>query len=171
MTSSPTFSPAAETTTPPPTSGPDAPRPSPPGPTSPASPWRHNHAYRRASLNHPASRQSADAKLTVPPPVQAMWCPSVRQPQEGFPGYFFTIPGMLFEILLREGMPAKWYEEGCLVRWTGHPLLLLNTDDPRLRSGTSPEHSHSGWRSHNVGHKFGRLTAELMEKLTKLSRI
>src|SRR6202048_2564970 len=51
MTSSPTFSPAAETTTPPPTSGPAAPRPSPPGPTSPASPWRHNHAYRRASLS------------------------------------------------------------------------------------------------------------------------
>ena len=42
--------PAAETTTPPPTSGPAAPMPSPPGPTSPASPWRHNHAYRRASL-------------------------------------------------------------------------------------------------------------------------
>src|ERR1700732_3865264 len=51
MTSSPTFSPAAETTTPPPTSGPAAPRPSPPGPTSPASPWLHNHAYRRASLS------------------------------------------------------------------------------------------------------------------------
>src|SRR5438309_12018916 len=51
MTSSPTFSPAAETTTPPPTSGPAAPRPSPPGPTSPASPWRHNNAYRRASLS------------------------------------------------------------------------------------------------------------------------
>src|SRR5580704_9326563 len=51
MTSSPTFSPAAETTTPPPTSGSAAPRPSPPGPTSPASPWLHNHAYRRASLS------------------------------------------------------------------------------------------------------------------------
>ena len=50
-TSSPTFSPAAETTTPPPTSGPAAPRPSPPGPTSPASSWLHNHAYRRASLS------------------------------------------------------------------------------------------------------------------------
>src|ERR1700738_4818182 len=51
MTRSPTFSPAAETTTPPRTSGSAAPRPSPPGPTSPASPWRHNHAYRRASLS------------------------------------------------------------------------------------------------------------------------
>src|ERR1700682_5116836 len=51
MTSSPTFSPAAETATPPQTSGPAAPRPSPPGPTSPASPWLHNHAYRRASLS------------------------------------------------------------------------------------------------------------------------
>src|SRR6267154_2590366 len=51
MTRSPTFSPAAETTTPPQTSGPAAPRPSPPGPTSPASPWLHNHAYRRASLS------------------------------------------------------------------------------------------------------------------------
>src|ERR1700738_1597058 len=51
MTRSPTFSPAAEQTTPPQTSGPPAPRPSPPGPTSPASPWLHNHAYRRASLS------------------------------------------------------------------------------------------------------------------------
>src|SRR5881394_3228262 len=42
--------PAAETTTPPQTSGPAAPRLSPPGPTSPASPWLHNYAYRRASL-------------------------------------------------------------------------------------------------------------------------
>jgi 1,4-alpha-glucan branching enzyme len=33
------------------TSGLAAPRPSPPGPTLPASPWLHNHAYRRASLN------------------------------------------------------------------------------------------------------------------------
>src|SRR6202163_1574167 len=51
MTRWPTFSPAAETTTPPQTSGLSAPRPSPPGPTSPASPWLHNHAYRRASLS------------------------------------------------------------------------------------------------------------------------
>ena len=42
--------PAAETTRPPRTCS-AAPRPSPPGPTSPASPWLHNHAYRRASLN------------------------------------------------------------------------------------------------------------------------
>src|SRR6266478_5878319 len=51
MTRSPTFSPAAENTTPPRTFGPAAPKPSPPGPTSPASPWRHNRAYRRASLS------------------------------------------------------------------------------------------------------------------------
>src|SRR5258708_4792176 len=51
MTRSPTFSPTAETTTPPQTSGPAAPRPSPLGPTSQASPWLHNHAYRRASLS------------------------------------------------------------------------------------------------------------------------
>src|ERR1700738_2039710 len=51
MIRSPTFSPAAETTTPPRTCGSAAPRPSPPGPTSPASPWLHNHAYRRASLS------------------------------------------------------------------------------------------------------------------------
>src|SRR5712671_1571932 len=51
MTRSRTFSPAAETTTPPRTFGPAAPRPSPPGPTSPASPWLHNRAYRRASLS------------------------------------------------------------------------------------------------------------------------
>src|SRR6202011_3959595 len=51
MIRSPTFSPAAETTTPPRTSGSAAPRPSPPGPTSPASPWLHNHAYRRAALS------------------------------------------------------------------------------------------------------------------------
>src|SRR5207248_7969115 len=51
MTRSPTFFPAAETTTPPQTSGPAVPRPSPPGPTSPASSWLHNHAYRRASLS------------------------------------------------------------------------------------------------------------------------
>src|SRR5258708_1089670 len=51
MTRSPTFSPAAETTTPPQTSGPAAPRLSPPGPTSPALPWRHNHTHRRASLS------------------------------------------------------------------------------------------------------------------------
>src|SRR5207248_7981396 len=51
MTRSPTFSPAAETTIPPRTSGSAAPRPSPPGPTSPASPWLHNHAYRRVSLS------------------------------------------------------------------------------------------------------------------------
>jgi hypothetical protein len=51
MTRSPTFSPAAETKTPPQTSGPAAPRPSPPGPMSPASPWLHNHAHRRTSLS------------------------------------------------------------------------------------------------------------------------
>src|SRR5258707_982260 len=51
MTRSPTFSPATETTTPPRTVGPAAPRPSPLGQTSPASPWRHNRAYRRASLS------------------------------------------------------------------------------------------------------------------------
>ena len=33
------------------TSGSAAPRPSPPGPMSPGSSWRHNHAYRRASLS------------------------------------------------------------------------------------------------------------------------
>jgi DDE superfamily endonuclease len=43
--------PRPETTTPPQTSGPAAPRPSPPGPTSPASPWLHNHGYSRASLS------------------------------------------------------------------------------------------------------------------------
>src|SRR5712671_5237104 len=51
MTRSPTFSPATETTTPPRTVGPAAPRPSPLGQTSPASPWRHDRAYRRASLS------------------------------------------------------------------------------------------------------------------------
>src|SRR5882762_1061580 len=51
MTRSPTVSPATETTTPPRTVGPAAPRPSPLGQTSPASPWRHNRAYRRASLS------------------------------------------------------------------------------------------------------------------------
>src|SRR5207247_3343163 len=51
MTRWPTFSPAAETTTPLQTSGPAAPRPSPPGPTSPAPPWLHNHAYRQTSLS------------------------------------------------------------------------------------------------------------------------
>src|SRR5438034_10174038 len=51
MTRWPTFSPAAETTTPLQTSGPAAPRPSPPGLTSPAPPWLHNHAYRQTSLS------------------------------------------------------------------------------------------------------------------------
>jgi hypothetical protein len=51
MTRSPTFSPAVETTTPPQTSGPAAPRPSPPGPTSPAMSWLHNYAHCRASLS------------------------------------------------------------------------------------------------------------------------
>src|SRR5437016_1083563 len=66
MTRSRTFSPAAETTTPPRTFGPVAPRHSPPGLTSPASPWLHNRAYRRASLSPSRFRQSAHAKLTVP---------------------------------------------------------------------------------------------------------
>src|SRR6202035_560042 len=66
MTRSPTLSPAAETTTRPRTSGSAAPRRSPPGPTSPASPWLHNHAYRRPRSAHRAFRQSADDKLTVP---------------------------------------------------------------------------------------------------------
>src|SRR5205085_5453287 len=66
MIKSPMFSPAAETTTPPPTSSPAAPRPSPPGPTSPASLWLHNHAYHRHRSAHRPLRQSADAKLTVP---------------------------------------------------------------------------------------------------------
>src|SRR6202035_3513231 len=44
----PPFSPVAETTTPPQTSGPAAPRPSPPGPKSLVLLWLHNHAYRRA---------------------------------------------------------------------------------------------------------------------------
>src|SRR6266478_1749854 len=66
MTRSPTFSPAAETTTPPQTSGLSAPRPSPPGPTSPASPWLHNHAYRRASLGPSPLPSIYNAKLTVP---------------------------------------------------------------------------------------------------------
>src|SRR6266404_1341063 len=50
MTRWPTFSSAAETTTPPQTSGPAAPRPSPPGPTSPALPWLHNARIAGASL-------------------------------------------------------------------------------------------------------------------------
>src|ERR1700693_4180099 len=66
MTSSPTFSPAAETTTPPQTSGPAAPRPSPPGPTSPALPWLHNTRIAGHRSAHLALRQSAHAKLTVP---------------------------------------------------------------------------------------------------------
>src|SRR5271168_1107096 len=66
MIKSPMFSAAAETTTPPQTSSPAAPRPSPPGPTSPASLWLHNHEYHRHRSAHRALRQSADAKLTVP---------------------------------------------------------------------------------------------------------
>src|SRR6202047_4227464 len=66
MTRWPTFSTAAETTTPPQTSGLSAPRPSPPGPTSPASPWLHNHAYRRASLSPSRLPSICNAKLTVP---------------------------------------------------------------------------------------------------------
>src|SRR3984893_16744386 len=66
MTRWPTFSPTAETTTPPQTSGLSAPRPSPPGPTSPASPWLHNHAYRRASLSPSRLPSICNAKLTVP---------------------------------------------------------------------------------------------------------
>src|SRR6267378_1018910 len=65
MTRSPTFSPAAETTTPPQTSGPAAPRPSSLGPTSPASLWLHNQRIAGRRSAHPAFRQSADAKLTV----------------------------------------------------------------------------------------------------------
>src|SRR5689334_9029383 len=66
MTKSPTFSPAAETTTPPRTSGPTAPGLRHLG-------RRHRCRYgciitritgRRSA--HPAFRQSADAKLTVP---------------------------------------------------------------------------------------------------------
>ena len=57
MTRSPTFSPVVETTTPPQTSGPAAPRPSPPGPKSLVSLWLHNHAYSRASSAHPAFRR------------------------------------------------------------------------------------------------------------------
>src|ERR1700760_3949971 len=51
MTRSPIFSPAVETTIPPPTSDLTARRPSPPGPTSLALPWRHDHPYCPASLS------------------------------------------------------------------------------------------------------------------------
>src|SRR6266446_6039799 len=66
MTRSPTFSPAAETTTPPQTFGPAAHRPSLPGLTSPALPCciiTRTAGHRSA---HRAFRQSADAKLAVP---------------------------------------------------------------------------------------------------------
>src|SRR5260370_1352028 len=67
IASSPTFSPATQTTKPPPTSGLAAPRPSPHGPTSLAWPWRHDDPYRRHRSAHRTLCQSVNAKLTVPP--------------------------------------------------------------------------------------------------------
>jgi putative transposase len=91
MTSSPTFSPAAETTTPPPTSGPAAPGPSPRGPTSPALPWLHNHPFAGHRSAHRAFRQSVDANLTVPheapvPPVTQRNRSSASGPIDNYPG-------------------------------------------------------------------------------------
>jgi hypothetical protein len=89
MTRSPTFPP--QTTTRPRTSGSAAPRPSPPGPTSPASPWLHNHAYRRASLSpsrFPSiCRSQVDGAKRSPRYPPRLWMctsPKIQPPPQGF---------------------------------------------------------------------------------------
>src|SRR5271167_2364508 len=119
MTSSPTFSPAAETTTPPPTSGPAAPRPSPPGPMSPALRWRHNHSYRQASFS--SSHFPSICRSQVDGAPDQSWRIQVDEPNRDADRYFprDQHPGSISDLAVhwprydRDG-PARYHLQPAL---------------------------------------------------------
>src|ERR1700749_4583095 len=81
MTRSPTFSPAAETTTPPPTSDLTARRPSPPGPTLLALSWRHDHPYCPASLSPSRFLSICECQVDGAVPTQLTACGAALSPE------------------------------------------------------------------------------------------
>jgi hypothetical protein len=102
---------------------------------------RYKLPLSMAEADREALRQYLLDEITIPhnvlvmisvapsqtPAVQSMWSPTEWSCQ-GFPGYLFSVPGILFQMLIAEEIPAEWYEQGCLVHGTGHPLQLLHTD-------------------------------------------
>src|SRR5438067_449475 len=111
MTRSPTFSPAAETTTPPQTSDLAAPRLSTPGPTSPASSWLHNHAYCRASLSplfFPSIvRCQVDVPVSLFEPHADIIVKGARDVQYGHKLNLATgQSGLILDIVVETGNPA-----------------------------------------------------------------
>src|SRR5271169_3413291 len=136
MIKSPMFSAAAETTTPPQTSSPAAPRPSPPGPTSPASLWLHNHEYHRHRSAHRALRQSADAKLTVPfCDLVGSTALSARLDPEDLREIIGAYHRAVAEIVAGfDGFVAKYMGDGILV-YFGYPRAHEDDAERTVRAG------------------------------------
>jgi hypothetical protein len=41
----------------------------------------------------------------------------------------FIVPGMIFALIFGPGLEEEWVRQGCLIRGTGHPVFVLNTDE------------------------------------------
>ncbi len=41
----------------------------------------------------------------------------------------FMVPGMIFTLVPGPGLSDEWVQQGCLIRGSGHPIFMLDTDE------------------------------------------
>jgi hypothetical protein len=54
---------------------------------------------------------------------------TIEKPDGQRPQTSFILPGMIFTLVLGSDLAEEWVRQGCLIRGTGHPVFVLNTDE------------------------------------------
>jgi hypothetical protein len=65
-----------------------------------------------------------DAHMMSFPSIGTFETPDRRRPQASF-----IVPGMIFTMVPGPDLTEEWVRQGCLIRGTGHPVFVLNTDE------------------------------------------
>ena len=65
-----------------------------------------------------------DAHMMSFPSIGTIEAPDRRRPQTSF-----IVPGMIFTMVPGPDLAEEWVRQGCLIRGTGHPVFVLNTDE------------------------------------------
>jgi hypothetical protein len=65
-----------------------------------------------------------DAHMMSFPSIGTIETPDRRRPQTSF-----IVPGMIFTMVPGPDLAEEWVRQGCLIRGTGHPVFVLNTDE------------------------------------------
>jgi len=54
---------------------------------------------------------------------------TIETPEGPRPQTSFILPGMIFTLIPRRALPPEAVEQGCLIRGTGHPIFMMDSDE------------------------------------------